>query len=76
MVLNQKTKQSNLVNIHHFHVHYSFMLNNAALKENAAFYDFMEFTLKNAGDMAEAVGYVRLPDEMYEEGLTTLEGLK
>ena len=36
----------------------------------------MEFTLENAGDMAEAVGYVRLPDEKYEEGLKTLEGLK
>ena len=36
----------------------------------------MEFTLNNAGDMAEEVGYVRLPAEMYEEGLTTLEGLK
>lgn len=49
---------------------------NSALKENAAFYDFMEFTLENAGDMAEAVGYVRLPDEIYAEGLATLEGLK
>ncbi|RKJ17207.1 phosphate-binding protein, partial [Butyricicoccus sp. 1XD8-22] len=49
---------------------------NSALKENAAFYDFMEFTLENAGDMAEEVGYVRLPDEIYAEGLATLEGLK
>src|SRR5690606_17824364 len=49
---------------------------NSALKDNPAFYDFMEFTLKNAGDMAEEVGYVRLPDEMYEEGLKTLEDLK
>lgn len=49
---------------------------NSALKDNAAFYNFMEFTLKNAGDMAEEVGYVRLPDAMYEDGLKTLEGLK
>ncbi|CAM5204420.1 Phosphate-binding protein OS=Ureibacillus acetophenoni OX=614649 GN=SAMN05877842_102180 PE=3 SV=1 [Ureibacillus acetophenoni] len=49
---------------------------NSALKDNAAFFDFMEFTLENAGDMAEEVGYVRLPQEMYDEGLKTLEGLK
>lgn len=49
---------------------------NSALKENEAFYDFMKYTLENAGAMAEAVGYVKLPDEKYQEGLTTLEGLK
>ena len=36
----------------------------------------MEYSLENAGDMAEAVGYVRLPDAEYEKGLSTLEGLK
>ncbi len=49
---------------------------NSALKENEAFYDFMHYTLENAGAMAEAVGYVKLPDEKYTEGLKTLEGLK
>ena len=49
---------------------------NSALQENEAFYDFMKFTLEHAGEMAEAVGYVKLPDEKYEEGLSTLEGLK
>ena len=49
---------------------------NSALSENPAFYDFMKYTLENAGDMADAVGYVRLPAEKYEEGLSTLEGLK
>ncbi|KGR74592.1 PstS family phosphate ABC transporter substrate-binding protein [Ureibacillus sinduriensis] len=49
---------------------------NTALQENEAFYDFMKFSLENAGEMAEAVGYVKLPDEKYEEGLSTLEGLK
>ena len=29
----------------------------------------MKFSLENAGDMAEAVGYVRLPDAEYEKGL-------
>ncbi len=49
---------------------------NSAMKDNAAAYDFVKFTLENAGDMAEAVGYVRLPEEKYAEGLKTLEGLK
>lgn len=49
---------------------------NSALSESPAFYDFMKYTLENAGDMADAVGYVRLPAEKYEEGLSTLEGLK
>ncbi|MEL3961667.1 PstS family phosphate ABC transporter substrate-binding protein [Lysinibacillus endophyticus] len=49
---------------------------NSALKENEAFYDFMKFTLEHAGEMAEAVGYVKLPDEKYDEGLSTLESLK
>lgn len=39
-------------------------------------YDFVQFFLTNAGDLAEDVGYVRLPDEKYEEALNTLEGLK
>ncbi|SDM86065.1 phosphate ABC transporter substrate-binding protein, PhoT family [Psychrobacillus sp. OK028] len=51
-------------------------VSNKALAENAALYDFMKYSLENAGDMAEAVGYVRLPDADYEEGLSTLEGLK
>ncbi|SER81402.1 PstS family phosphate ABC transporter substrate-binding protein [Psychrobacillus sp. OK032] len=49
---------------------------NSALSENPAFYDFMKYSLENAGEMAEAVGYVSLPAEKYEEGLSTLEGLK
>ncbi|KOS68053.1 phosphate-binding protein [Lysinibacillus contaminans] len=49
---------------------------NDSIKDNEAAYDFLKYTLENAGDMAEAVGYVRLPDEQYAEGLTTLEGLK
>lgn len=51
-------------------------VNNNKLKDNEALYDFMKFTLENAGDMAEAVGYVRLPDEKYTQELEKLEGLK
>ncbi|ALC84962.1 phosphate-binding protein [Bacillus sp. FJAT-22090] len=49
---------------------------NSALKENPAFYDFMKYTLENAGEMAEAVGYVSLPQENYDKGLADLEALK
>lgn len=51
-------------------------VNNKKITENESFYDFMKFTLENAGDMAEAVGYVRLPDDKYREGLKTLEQFK
>ncbi|MER2008630.1 PstS family phosphate ABC transporter substrate-binding protein [Psychrobacillus sp. BL-248-WT-3] len=50
--------------------------NNRAIKENPAFYDFMKFTIEHAGDMAEAVGYVSLPEENYNKGLADLEALK
>ncbi|KOO52149.1 PstS family phosphate ABC transporter substrate-binding protein [Viridibacillus arvi] len=49
---------------------------NSEVKENAAFYNFMKYALENAGDMAEAVGYVRTPDEDYKKDLDALEGLK
>ncbi|WP_298830206.1 PstS family phosphate ABC transporter substrate-binding protein [uncultured Planococcus sp.] len=49
---------------------------NKALAENEAAYDFMKYTLENAGAMAEAVGYVALPQEKYDEGLAALEALK
>lgn len=49
---------------------------NSALKDNEAAYDFMKFSLENAGAMAEVVGYVSLPAEKYEASLKVLEGLK
>ncbi|WP_332646798.1 PstS family phosphate ABC transporter substrate-binding protein [Lysinibacillus sp. 54212] len=49
---------------------------NSAVKDNEAALDFMKYTLENAGDMAESTGYVRLPEEKYEEGLAKLETLK
>ena len=49
---------------------------NSAIKDNAATYDFMKYTLENAGEMAEAVGYVKLTDADYEKGLETLEAIK
>lgn len=49
---------------------------NSAIKDNPVMYDFMKYTLENAGDMAEAVGYVKAPDDVYQKDLSALEGLK
>ena len=49
---------------------------NDAVKENDAFYDFMQFTLENAGEMAAATGYVKLTDDQYAQGLQDLEALR
>ncbi|QBP40901.1 PstS family phosphate ABC transporter substrate-binding protein [Paenisporosarcina antarctica] len=49
---------------------------NSSVKENESVYDFMKYSLENAGEMAEAVGYVSLPEEKYKEDLEALEGLK
>lgn len=51
-------------------------VSNASVKENEAAYDFIEYAIDNAGEMAEAVGYVALPEEEYEKGLADLEALK
>jgi phosphate transport system substrate-binding protein len=49
---------------------------NESLKNNEAAYDYMKYTLENAGEMAEAVGYVSLQEDQYKKALETLEGLK
>ncbi|WRP05278.1 PstS family phosphate ABC transporter substrate-binding protein [Rossellomorea aquimaris] len=49
---------------------------NASVKDNEAVYDFMKFTLENSAEMAEAVGYVSLPEEKIKEATEKLEGLK
>ncbi|KGX85339.1 PstS family phosphate ABC transporter substrate-binding protein [Pontibacillus marinus] len=41
-------------------------VNNEAVKNNPAVYDFVKFTLNNAGSAAEEVGYVALPQEKYD----------
>jgi phosphate transport system substrate-binding protein len=51
-------------------------VNNKAMKEQPQVADYVQFVLENAGDFAEEVGYVRLPQEMYDEALKNLEGLK
>ncbi|MEE1132584.1 MAG: PstS family phosphate ABC transporter substrate-binding protein [Caryophanon sp.] len=51
-------------------------VNNESVKSEEAVYDFMKYTLENAGEMAEIVGYVPLNDDEYEAGLQLLEGLR
>jgi len=51
-------------------------VNTKSIKEKEQVYDYMKFLLENGGDFAEEVGYVRLPQEKYDEQLSTLEGLK
>lgn len=47
---------------------------NDALK-NETVYDFVKYTLENAGKMAEAVGYVAKPDSAYQDALNKIEKL-
>ncbi|MCA1031751.1 PstS family phosphate ABC transporter substrate-binding protein [Bacillus timonensis] len=51
-------------------------VNTARINEKPEVYDFLTFLMENAGDLAEDVGYVRLPQEKYEEQLAKLDGLK
>ncbi|AGX05524.1 MULTISPECIES: PstS family phosphate ABC transporter substrate-binding protein [Bacillaceae] len=48
---------------------------NESLK-NEEVYEFVKYTIENAGVLSEDVGYVKLKDEEYDEAMKTLEGLK
>lgn len=50
--------------------------NNKSMAENEAAYNFMEYTIENAGEMADAVGYVAAPQEEYDKDMQELEALK
>jgi phosphate transport system substrate-binding protein len=49
---------------------------NSAVKDQPEVYDFVKFTLENAAELSEDVGYVKLPEEEYTKSLETLETLK
>lgn len=51
-------------------------VNNESLKTNEATYEYVKFTLENAAELADEVGYVRLIDTDYKEALQLLETLK
>ncbi|MDQ0481640.1 PstS family phosphate ABC transporter substrate-binding protein [Guptibacillus hwajinpoensis] len=47
-------------------------IKHSSVKDKQAVNDFAKYTFENAGDMAEAVGYVALPEEKYTEALDKL----
>ena len=47
-------------------------IKHSSVKDNQAVYDFSKYALENAGVMAEAVGYVALPEEKYTEAVDKL----
>jgi phosphate transport system substrate-binding protein len=51
-------------------------VNKQSLLDKPQVYDFVKFTIENAGFLAEEVGYVASPDEVYEKAMTELEALK
>ncbi|MET3699244.1 phosphate ABC transporter substrate-binding protein (PhoT family) [Bacillus oleivorans] len=51
-------------------------VDNAAIKENPAVYEYVKFLLENSAELAASVGYVSLPEENYTEQLELLETLK
>lgn len=53
---------------------FTYVKNESVKKEEV--YEFVKFTLENAAELSEEVGYVKLKDEDYEAALETLEGLK
>ncbi len=52
-------------------------VNNKALKDNEAVYEYMKFALENSGELAssDTIGYVSLPKEKYEEQMKKLDEL-
>ncbi|MFB1080662.1 PstS family phosphate ABC transporter substrate-binding protein [Jeotgalibacillus sp. JSM ZJ347] len=50
-------------------------VSNDAVAEDPATADFIKFAIENAGELAEAVGYVSAPQEVYDEDMATIEEL-
>lgn len=48
---------------------------NEAL-QTPAMYDFMKYTIEHAGELAESVGYVKSPSEVYAKDLKKLESFE
>jgi len=48
-------------------------VNNKSLKEKEQVADFVKFTNENAGDLAEEVGYIKMPQEKYDENEKAIE---
>lgn len=50
-------------------------VNHERLIEKPEVYEFIKFTLENAGELASEVGYVALPDEFYQEQMDTINDI-
>jgi phosphate transport system substrate-binding protein len=50
-------------------------VSNAAVAEKPQVADYVKFTIENAGELAEEVGYVSLPEEEYTADLEKLDAL-
>ncbi len=55
--------------------HYSFMLNEKALKDNKVMSEFIKFVLEDKGKAAEEAGYVAAPEKTYKSQLDHLKAL-
>ncbi|MBU8879396.1 PstS family phosphate ABC transporter substrate-binding protein [Bacillus sp. FJAT-29790] len=53
---------------------FTYVKNESVKKEEV--FEFVKYTIDNAAELAESVGYVKLKDEEYKKALETLEGLK
>jgi phosphate transport system substrate-binding protein len=51
-------------------------VNKEALKNKPEVQSYVQFTLENAGELAQEVGYIQLPQVDYDKQLQDLEGLK
>lgn len=49
---------------------------NTAVKDNPVMYNFVDYTLERAGDLAEDVGYVKAPEADYTKDKASLDALK
>jgi phosphate transport system substrate-binding protein len=51
-------------------------INTKAFKEKPQVQDYAYYMVENAGDLALEVGYINLPENVYEENLAKLDALK
>ncbi|MER2123979.1 PstS family phosphate ABC transporter substrate-binding protein [Exiguobacterium indicum] len=48
-------------------------INNKSMKDKKQVADFVQFTNENAGDLAEEVGYIKMPQDRYDENAKAIE---
>jgi len=48
-------------------------VNNKSLNDKKQVADFVKFANENAGDLAEEVGYIKMPQDRYDENTKAIE---